>query len=551
MKNKRTTYAFQGLALLLCLALLIAAISLAPAQAAAPEAPFPEKLVDALGQQKLAIGDASLNMTGLRGLYTLTNNEPIWKTDTADGRKGALALVESLKTYATYHGLRTEAFPFEILLALVTQEKLEDAKVIKTELLLSDTLLRVARRMRGEDITLSLLYPGWTFKPARQDVLTGLVSAIQQNKLTDYFFAIAPTDPTYHRLAEELKRYRELAAQGGWAAVPAGPTLKPGMTDARIVAVRDRLKAEGYDVPQEENASLYSSALQAVVIQYQERNGLDADGNIGAKSIAAMNISAEKRIDQIIATMERMRHMTYETEGRRIRVNIAASRIEILDDGQRIYEAPVVLGRPDRRTPFINSEIRSIVFNPPWNIPDSIVRKDILPKLRKDPQYLQKMGYAIKENEDDPYGTTVDWSDVENAVSTLRLRQPPGEMNALGPIKFDFDNDFAVYLHGTPKKKLFDQAERHLSSGCVRLKEPELFATFVTSPKDGSWDIDAVKEKIAQRGTRTLRLADPVPLAIVYDTAYFRAPDAPLSFARDIYGYDRLLIDVLNASNKR
>lgn len=499
-------------------------------------------------QKKDLFGDEyALNRADLITLYEQREYRPAWKTRDENDRGSLLNLVSSIEDFTTYHGLITDTHPASLIRQYIAGKG--DDNATNLELLITDWLVKIAHDLNGDKVNLRQLYVGWEFDRPKIDLMKELATAIETGDVEAFFGRVAPTTLEYKALAQALADYRELAEKGGWSGVAEGPTLKPGTSDARVPAIRARLAAERYVVPDatlSEDPNYYNDALKEVVIAYQARNGLEADGNIGVKTIAAMNVPVSQRVEQIMANMERMRHMPRDFPDRYALVNIASAAIKVFEGGRGIYHAPVIVGRTDRKTPFIESAIRSVIFNPSWHVPAKIAREDILPKLRKDPHYLEKMGFAIKSSDDeDPYGTQVDWDAIKASEFTFRLRQAPGEQNSLGRIKFDFNNKHAVYLHGTPHEELFAKADRQLSSGCVRLKDPEEFAEIVLKPNGPEWTIDSIKGEVDKRSTHWQQVNVPLPLYIIYQTAFFPAPESPLNFRRDVYRYDRLLIDAM------
>jgi len=506
-------------------------------------------LMERLAHSLAPVEDRAFEQNDLIRFYTLRDGAPAWGPDTDEGRETIRAFLAAMDAYALYHGIEDIAAPQAAIESLLQRPESPDSAAT-IDFLMTDALIKLARRMRGQTVDLARLYQTWPFERREgPDVLVALAEAMRAGALNAFFNTLAPTDLEYAQLALALKDYRAIKASGGWPTVPSGPTLRAGATDERIGIVRARLEAEGYAVPppaHNRDAHVHTPEIESAVAAYQTRNGLAPDGAVGGKTLTALNRPVAAVIDQIKANMERRRHRTAHMPVRYAIVNIAEASIRIVEDGQTVYHEPVVAGRKDRKTPMIQSAIASVIFNPSWHVPAKIAREDILPKLRKDPAYLEKMGMVISGEDDDPHGTAVDWNAVDKNAFAFRLRQAPGGHNALGRIKFDFDNAFAVYMHGTPHEELFAKAERHLSSGCVRLKDPAAFAVFVLARNEGAWDQEAVQNAVAGGRTQWLKVMAPLPLYIVYETAFFPAPDALIHFAPDVYGYDLLLTNALN-----
>jgi murein L,D-transpeptidase YcbB/YkuD len=297
-------------------------------------------------------------------------------------------------------------------------------------------------------------------------------------------------------------------------------------------------------------ARVFDQTLEDALIKYQERNGLEPDGHLGGQTLTALNTPLAVRITQIKTNMERWRHMPEDYPGSHYAVvNIATMNLSIIDGDKMLYKGPVVIGRPDRRTPFIHSTLKTMVINPSWHVPSDLGQKDILPKLRKDPTYLEQQGIEISDNPDDPYGTQIDWKHLPESEFNFRLRQVPGDLNSLGHVKFNFDNPFAVYMHGTPHQDLFDKFERDFSSGCIRLRDPNDVGVVLTSQNKEPWSDERINAQIEVGDTKTVTLMTVVPLSVVYWTV-FPDSDGKMDFRKDIYGYDEILGFIMQAHPK-
>ncbi len=496
---------------------------------------------------KLSFGNMELDGKALAAFYAARGYAPAWDTRTDEARSDLAKFLDQIAAFARYHGLDDQEYRIKVP-ALERSASINGKHPDFTEedfladMAVTDMLLRLAHDLRGDYDDFQERYDGWKFlnRHHAKDIPLSLADAVGRGKTTDFLNEMLPSNPAYSALLKALSEYREIESKGGWRGVDPGPTLRPGDASRRIEQVRIRLAAENY-LPSlgkdGKHSSLYDDELLDAVAAYQSRNGLHPDGSIGQKTLMSMNVPAAGRVDQIIANMKRWRAMQPEFPDRRVEVNIASAMVEVFEGGVSIYRGPVVIGKPDRKTPFIASALRSVIFNPSWHVPAKIARKDILPKLRKDPHYLEKMGFTIKGSADDPYGAAINWKLISENEFNFRLRQSPGDINSLGRLKFDFDNDFAVYMHGTPHPELFEKDERAQSSGCIRLRDPEEFAVILLSRNSGEWNQEKVRAEIDSNKTRWLRMAAPLPLYVMYWTAFADA-DGKINFRRDIYGYD-------------
>jgi L,D-transpeptidase YcbB len=353
-----------------------------------------------------------------------------------------------------------------------------------------------------------------------------------------------PPDPTFWRLRAAIGRYQALAERGAWPTVSPGPKIEPGMRDVRIMQVRQRLLAEGElaDAPADPavEPAIYDEALANAVRRFQARHGLAPDGVIGRGTIDALNVPVEERLASMIFNLQRLHQKARDWGGDYVMVNIAGAQLTLVQDGETAAFYNVIVGRRERRTPEVHSAINRLEFNPYWNVPSGIYSKDFLPKLRKDSGYLANYKnirvYRASEpaNEVDP--STVDWFSDEARKMRLRLRQDPGPENALGPAKFLFPNNYDVYLHGTNKPSLFAKADRFLSSGCVRLPDPLRFAELLLDD-DPAWTRERIEQMIKDGRNRSVTLAAPLPVHLVYDTAWVDETGT-VQFRSDVYRRD-------------
>ncbi|MBW8811784.1 MAG: L,D-transpeptidase family protein [Caulobacterales bacterium] len=427
----------------------------------------------------------------------------------------ALAAVGVLRA-ADQQGLQPKAYLPETLPA---DGQLSGAQ----QAALADGVLRYAH-----DVRVGRLEPGdfpelWALRPAPYDPRPELAAALTENRLQPWLDSLPPRYAGYVALKRGLARYREIAAGGGWKAIPDGKPMALGSHDPRVNALRARLAAEDPQVVAV-GPAVFDAALQAAVQRAQVRFGLKPDGVVAKSTLDALNQPVGERVLQIIANMERWRWLPQAMPATRVQVNSGAAIVTLFRDGKPLLSMKAVSGKVGDETPMLASAIHSIVINPPWNVPAGIAEKELWPKERAKPGYLAAHGYRV----------------IKVEGSAPRLQQASGDDSSLGRFKFDFDNPFAVYLHDTPAKHGFDLFARQASHGCVRLEKPRALAEALLEG-DTKWTPDAIDTQLEGDKTVRVPLPEKVPVFIMYWTA-FGGGDGQMHFRSDPYGWDRDLL---------
>jgi murein L,D-transpeptidase YcbB/YkuD len=394
--------------------------------------------------------------------------------------------------------------------------------------LLKTAVLRYAAAVHRGRLNVSDFDDEWGLRPAAYDPAPGLEAALATNQLQPWLDGQAPAHAAYRDLMKGLAAYRGIASRGGWQPLPAGSALRQGMHDPRVPLLRARLAAEDPSImPGAASDTVMDAKLTEALKAFQVRHGLTGDGELGKPTLAALNVPVEERLAQISANMERWRWMPAQLPGDSIQVNIAAAQVAVYQGGQEVLAMKAAPGRPADHTPMLMSQVRGVVINPPWNIPDSIAKKEILPKAAADP------GYMARED--------IHW--VPNGGGQ-RLQQAAGPKSALGQIKFDFDNKYGVYLHDTPSRAAFEKSGRMVSHGCVRLEKPKDLAALLLNGQ-GEWNPELIDAKIEAGDTEHVALSRPVSVFLVYWTA-FTGPDGAINFAKDSYDWDHELLQKIS-----
>ncbi len=379
----------------------------------------------------------------------------------------------------------------------------------------------------------------------RLDLVKAVREAIVADRLPELAAVAAPRMRTYARLREALARYRLLAGELAANSLPAVRKLEPGMPYAGLAALHRLLVALGDLPPSAPLPSGYEGELVEAVRRFQARHGLEADGVIGRKSFEQLNAPLAQRVRQIELALERLRWLPRLLPEKAVVINIPEFRLRALEvrDGAAAVRLGmnVIVGRAlVTQTPMFIGTMRYIEFSPYWNVPASIARKEIIPKLRRDPAYLarEEMEFVGAGGG----GVTTEVSE-ENLVALergeLRVRQRPGPRNAMGGIKFVLPNDMDVYLHHTPSVRLFAQSRRDFSHGCIRVEAPVDLAKFVLEGQQ-EWNEERILAAMAAGTPAITRLARPLPVVVFYTTALVE-DDGRVFFLPDIYGHDRAL----------
>jgi murein L,D-transpeptidase YcbB/YkuD len=416
------------------------------------------------------------------------------------------------------------------------------------DLLLSDAFFLYAAHLTAGRVTPESVEPAWNIVGRGRSLVPLLGTALEHGHLANTIGSLAPVREDYRLLREALAALRATAAAGGWPPVPPGPPLRAGERSARVAALRSRLAASG-DLPAgaDPEAALFDAPLAQALRRFQARHGLDADAIVGRRTLAHLNAPASQRARQVAVNLERLRWLPRELDQRRLAVNIADFRLELIEPGAPNLTMRVIAGRQARRTPFFTGEITSILFNPPWTVPTKLAVEDKLPLILADPDYLAEHGFKVfapagtQWREVDP--ATVDWASLSRNHFPYRLRQEPGPNNALGRVKFQIPNPYDIYLHDTPSHELFARTDRSFSSGCIRVERAVDLAERLLAA-DAAWPRARIEATIAAGATVSVRLPEPLTVYLLYATAWVDR-DGALQLREDVYGSDAALREAL------
>ncbi|MBB6253409.1 L,D-transpeptidase family protein [Nitrospirillum iridis] len=537
-------------------------------------------------EQAQATPDDS-DQTVLARFYRARGLKPLWIGQGA-ANAGARAVLTVL-SHADEDGLNPNDYAAASLTA--QEERLDTAEAQAAfESGLSLALIHYASDVSVGRIIPTLADPELVIERPpfdRAQLLSGVAAAPD---LTALLAGLPPQRPEYKALKAALAHYRQMKAAGGWPTIPPAPkapplpppgpadatngepapkaektsdTLKPGMTDPRVTALRARLVATGEakplpsPLPKGVNPDLYDDALASAVKEFQRRQGQEPDGAIGRRTLWELNATVDQRINQIIVNMERWRWEREAADQPYLVVNLADYTLSLMRGMDVLTTMRVVVGAPFARTPVFTGNMSYMELNPYWYVPTKIAREEILPKQKKDHSYVVKNHYTLLSGWTadavpvDP--SSINWATVTERNFHWRVRQDAGNDNSLGRIKFMFPNKFDVYLHDTPSKRLFDRAVRSFSHGCIRVQDPPALALAVLAlTNTPGWPEERLRAEIGGDSLKhqTIHLKNRLPVHITYLTTV-TDPDGSVDFRTDIYGRDARVLAALNGPRPR
>jgi L,D-transpeptidase YcbB len=485
-----------------------------------------------------AVAEAATADPALASFYASRHYAPIWTSGADAARREAFF---TALAGAGAHGLPVGRYDAEGLKAGFRALQSERQRG-QLEVAMSVAFLSYARDIQSGVLTPSKIDPQIVREIARPDPLLQ-ITAFAAASPAAYLRSLPPSAPQYAQLMKAKSDLEALSLSGGWGAKVPGGKLSPGDQGKGVIALRDRLQAMGY--LGRSAAASFDTDLQKAVQAFQADNGLTADGVAGEATLAEINRDPQERLKSVIVAMERLRWMHgVELGSRHIWVNLPDFTAKVMDDGKLTFETVAVVGmnQSDRRTPEFSDVMEYMVVNPTWNVPRSITVKEYLPMMQANPNAAGHLTIV------DGQGRAVPRSAINFAQYTAKtfpfgMKQPPSDGNALGLVKFMFPNKWNIYLHDTPSKSLFSREVRAFSHGCIRLQQPFDFAYTLLSKQTADPE-GLFKQHLRSKSESTISLAEPVPVHLVYFTAWPTARGG-MEYRRDIYGRDGKLFDAL------
>jgi murein L,D-transpeptidase YcbB/YkuD len=409
---------------------------------------------------------------------------------------------------------------------LVSEETLSvndaDKSTINTELKLTAHFISyLVNNYKGGEIKRKEMERFVPFK--KQDALYIADSILTKKHKDNKYYA--DVNPRYKALKEQLQKYYDIAKGGGWQPInTTEKKIKKGSTSPAVLAIKKRLQMTG-ELPAGDTSSVFDDQLEGAVKAFQTSRGLTANGIVTPTLIKEMNVSAVKRVEQLLINMGRMRWMLDNQDGKLIMVNIPEFVLHVFEGKDKVFDMTVVVGKEGHNTTNFTGNLNQVVFSPYWNVTSNIVQKEILPAMASDPDYLARNNMEV-------VGTPVD------GIPTIR--QLPGPKNSLGKVKFLFPNSFDIYFHDTPAKSLFNSDKRAYSHGCIRLSDPFKMASYILQDQK-EWTPKKIDEAMNRGEEEYVKVKNPVPVLITYYTAWVDEAGI-LNFRDDIYGHDTNLV---------
>ncbi len=546
--------------------LVLAASFSLPGLAAEPEGPA--ALIDRTEAIKIAVQDQltaksmrdTAQQIALAEYYSVTDRRPLWVDENGLTPRGKAVMGEIAK--ADDYGLRAADYRLPDLSGFNAADPNAVEWLAGAELKISIALLQYAKDARGgrlNPLSLSKNLDPTLYLPNPAEVI-GFI-AIRSDPAA-YLRSFQPTHPQFEALRQKLIQARKgdapvAAPKPDVVIIPPGPVLKLGVKNPQVALLRKRL-----DVPAKTgaNETVFDKELRQAVRQYQRTHGGSADGMVGSGTRRMLNgqpaprqASGQAKIDLLVVNMERWRWLPQDMGPFYLTVNIPEFRLRIMEDGEKMHEARVVVGKTNKQTPVFSDELEEIVFRPNWFVPNSIKTEEIAPSLRRSGGFFSGGGWdtsvfqrhdlrirGVSGRDIDP--ASIDWGNTD--IRRYELYQPPGPRNVLGMMKFRFPNKHDVYLHDTTQKHLFANAVRLESHGCMRLQNPEKVATILLS-RDQGWTAAQVASAVAGRDDNKIILKNHVPVYVTYFTAQV-ADDGSLTQYRDVYRHDTRMLAALS-----
>ena len=478
-------------------------------------------------------------------IYNNSNFKVVWNK-----KKNRNDLIESLIKSEEegllpndYHLVRISK-----ILANTKYSKLRPVDAANLDMLLTDALMLYSSHLVTGKVEQSQIRSKWDVdinqRPKGIDSLVAVT--LKDNNIKWALQSLKPNHYFYLLMKQNLKKYRDIARNGGWPMIPSVDKLEKGDKDERITIIRKYLEINKDLVSTKvDNDSLFDNALELAVKKFQERHNLTADGIIGKGTLEQMNVSVEDRIEQIRINLERARWVLHNPEDDFLMVNIAGFKVRRIKNKQEIFSSRVIVGKYHKSTPIFKDTMQYIILNPTWTLPYSIATSETLPKLKKDPGYLAAKHMIIMDRSGKVLNPKkINFHKYSAGNFPFIVRQEAGPWNSLGQVKFIFPNKNSIYLHDTPARSLFKMQDRAFSHGCIRTEDKwGLLMSLMDDPV--VWNMDKINEILASGETTRIDLPKPLPIYLLYWTTGVDRK-GKVYFIKDVYKRDPAVLKALN-----
>lgn len=466
-------------------------------------------------------------------------------------------LLEQIEN-AKYDGLLPADYHLEEIYALSSNPDKENKKFrglssqdkVSLELMLSDAFLTLVHDLEKGKVDPSILDSSWKFEEKKTDVnfITLLEEVADGSSVGKVFEELYPRSELYAQGREAIKELYQIQKNDtlNWDFAKVDGAIKVGEKHDAIPALRKRLIFWDFLKPYDkEDPAFFDSTMFEGLQKYQESNGMNPDGVIGALVAESLNNSPQDLIDIASINMERLRWMPkMDWDQEMVVVNIANYQLDYLDKKDTLFTAKVIVGKEYNESPTFASPMSYIVFSPYWNIPESITNNEIIPSIKKNKSYLAEKNMEVVSDSGEPVNMkNVNWNDIEKDFP-YRIRQKPGGDNSLGLVKFMFPNEYNIYIHDTPARSLFEKENRALSHGCIRIQNPDQFAKILLD--DQEWDDEKIQEAMHEDEEMIVELDRKIPVVILYMT-FWADQDGKANFRSDVYDRDAALLKALQS----
>lgn len=415
-----------------------------------------------------------------------------------------------------------------------SEVKINESRITELEILLTTTFFKYSKKV-FTGIYANPNNLDWYIPKNKKNAQVLLDSLVVSNGSNSSW---EPSNKYYIALKQKLIEYREIDKKGGFPKVVLPKnSLSIAKKDSSLLKVKSYLVLSG-DLKNNDKSIVFDNLLVKAISRFQTRMGLNNQGILGEATVKEMNVPISLRIKQIMINMERLRWFPDEVENNFLLINIPEYKLHVFENKIKVMDFKVVVGKEATKTNIFKGNISQIILNPYWNVPTSIVRKEMLPKLKQNSNYLAKNNMELLSGNTIIDPSTVNWSDYSGSIP-YSVRQKPGDDNALGKMKFIFPNNFSIYLHDTPSRNIFNESKRAFSHGCIRVENPLKLALYIlrSSP---NWNQKKIQLSIDNKKTTTIQIKPTLPVYIVYFTAWI-GNSGEINFRNDLYNMDKQL----------